>query len=311
MEGDCTVGPVIGAAVVTYNAPAATVASCLHSVLAGGGIDACVLVDTGGRCELPADLVGRVELLQVSNRGYGAAANAGWRRLRELGADRIAVLNDDVVVRPGWTDGLNAALDGRVGVAQPVIVGAGDDVGRVSSLGVAFDPYGAGVDVGRGDQPPEPGDVVAIDAFTGGAFIATDAFLTALDGFDERWFLYYEDADLARRGRQAGWEYRLVTGSVVEHVGGVSTSTDVGRTRYLQERNRLWFAARHLPWPVLGRAVWMSVRRLRHPPYGVHARALSAGVAGMPRRLVERRRAGAVSRGRVGRHDPTRRAPVG
>lgn len=304
-------GPVIGAAVVTYNAPAATVQACLRSVLAGGGVEVCVLVDTGGRCELPADLAGAVELLRVRNHGYGAAVNAGWRRLRDLGADRIAVLNDDVVVRPRWTDGLVAALDGRVGVAQPVIVGGEDDAGRVSSLGVEFDPYGAGVDVGRGDAPPQPGAVVPIEAFTGGAFVASDAFLAALDGFDERWFLYYEDADLACRGRQAGWEYRLVTGSVVEHLGGVSTSTDAGRTRYLQERNRLWFAARHLPWPVLGRAMWMSVRRLRHPPYGVHARALLAGVAGMPRRLVERRRADVVSRGRGGRRGPTRRAPVG
>jgi N-acetylglucosaminyl-diphospho-decaprenol L-rhamnosyltransferase len=182
-------------------------------------------------------------------------------------------------------------LVGRIGVVQPVIVGSGPDASRVSSLGVEFDRYGAGVDLGRDGPPPAPGDVVPIDVFTGGAFVATGAFLESTGGFDERWFLYYEDADLACRGHTLGWEYRLVTAAVVEHAGGVSTSSDVARTRYLQERNRLLFAARHLAAPVLGRAIWMSLRRLRHPPRGAHARALAVGLALMPMRFVERRRA--------------------
>jgi GT2 family glycosyltransferase len=197
-------------------------------------------------------------------------------------------------------------------VAQPVIVGSAAEGGRVSSLGVEFDRYGAGVDLGRDGTPPEPGASVPLDVFTGGAFVASVEFLEATGGFDERWFLYYEDADLALRGRELGWEYRLVTGSAVEHVGGVSTSTDGARTRYLQERNRLRFAARHLPLDVVGRALWLSVRRLRYPPRGVHVRALAAGVAGMPVGFVERRRARRrVSGGPAGRSAPTRRAAGG
>lgn len=282
-------GPVTGAVVVTYNAPAAILSACLRSVLAGGGVDACVVVDTGGRAVLPPDLATRVELLPVANRGYGAAVDAGRRRLHELGADTIAVLNDDVVVRAGWLDPILPVLTGRVGVVQPVIVDPAD-LARVTSLGVEFDRYGAGIDVGRGDLLPAPGSIAPLAVFTGGAFVATSEFLDDTGGFDDRWFLYYEDADLACRGRELGWEYRLATSSVVEHIGGVSTSSDPSRTRYLQERNRLWFAARHLGPTVFARAVWLSVRRLRHRPVGVHARALLAGVAGAPSRFAERRR---------------------
>lgn len=282
-------GPVIGAVVVTYSAPPATVATCLRSLLAAGSVDACVLVDTGGAAALPPDLAERVEVRRVPNRGYGAAVDTGWRRLRDLGADTVAVLNDDVVVRPGWLAAAVAELGGRVGVVQPVLVDAGGH--RVSSLGVEFDRYGAGVDIGRGEVPPAPGGVVPLDVFTGGAFVASVEFLAATDGFDARWFLYYEDADLALRGRALGWGYRLVTASVVAHTGGLSTSTDAARTRYLQERNRIRFAARHLPLRVLGGALWLSVRRLRHPPRSVHARALAAGLAGVPRAWAERRRA--------------------
>ena len=304
-------GSVIGAVVVTYNAPTATVVACLRSVLAAGGVDACVLVGTGGQVELPPDLVDRVDLLTVPNHGYGAAVNAGWRHVRGRGVDRVAILNDDVVVRPGWIEGLVDAVEGSVAVAQPVIVESGDDADRVSSLGVTFDPFGAGVDVGRGGPPPNPGDVVPLDVFTGGAFVAAGAFLDAANGFDQRWFLYYEDADLACRGRELGWEYRLVSGSVVEHIGGVSTSVDGARTRYLQERNRLWFAARHLPPDVLVRAIWMSIRRLRHQPRRAHARALLAGLAGVPVRVIERWRARRVSDGHGGRRGPRRRGAAG
>jgi N-acetylglucosaminyl-diphospho-decaprenol L-rhamnosyltransferase len=297
MGGDCTVVPVIGAVVVTYNAPAATVTACLRSLREAGGVDRCVLVDTGGRADVPADLTDTVEVLAVPNRGYGAAANAGWRRLRELDADVIAILNDDVAVRPGWIEALVPALAGRVGVAQPVIVGSGPGSAGVSSLGVEFDRYGAGVDVGRGGPPPPPGRFVPLEVFTGGAFVVTAAFLEATGGFDERWFLYYEDADLAFRGRELGWEYRLATSAVVEHTGGVSTSADSDRTRYLQERNRLLFVARHLAAPVLGRAIWLSVRRLRYEPRRVHASALAAGIARMPVRLIERWRARRISDG--------------
>lgn len=281
--------PVIGAVVVTYNAPTETVATCLRALAETGGVERCVLVDTGGRAALPPGLAALVELVRVPNRGYGAAVNVGWRRLAAAGADAIAVLNDDVVVRPGWLDALQPALTGRIGVVQPVIVGSGADA-AVSSLGVEFDRHGAGVDVGRGGPVPPPGPARPISVFTGGAFVASTDFLDATRGFDERWFLYYEDADLACRGTELGWEYRLVPGAVVEHAGGVSTSLEPDRTRFLQERNRLLFAARHLPAGVLARAIWMSVRRLRHAPRRVHARALAAGLARMPRRVLERRR---------------------
>ncbi|HVM06426.1 MAG TPA: glycosyltransferase [Acidimicrobiales bacterium] len=43
-----------------------------------------------------------------------------------------------------------------------------------------------------------------------------------LGGFDERFWLYGEEADLCRRVRDAGWEVALVAGAVAEHVGGAS-----------------------------------------------------------------------------------------
>ena len=291
MSRDCTVAAVLTAVVVTYSATPGELARCLYALRAGGGVDHVLVYDTGGSAVLPQFQGGPpVELVRIENRGYGAAANAGFAHAEQLGADRIALLNDDVIVRPGWIPPLLAELehDTTVGAAQPQIVAVD---GTVLSLGVTRDGYGAGVDLGDGEGAPDDLAARSIEIFTGGAVLFRLGFLADTGGFDERWFLYYEDVDLALRGGARGWTFRLAPDSVVEHARGLSTSADPGRTRYLQERNRLWAAFRHGSGGMARRAVWLSVRRLRHKPRWVHARALVAGLAGAPRRLWERRRA--------------------
>lgn len=287
----CTVCGVIAAVVVTFSASAEMLDRCVASIRAGGDVDHVIVVDTGGGAN-PGDA--DVELVRVENRGYGAAANVGFDRARLAGADLVALLNDDVVVRPGWAALLATELtisSARVGAAQPMLVTGGPGPTRVNSLGVRIGGDGAGVDIGDGDELPEQPIVRDLELFTGGAVLFRLDFLDALGGFDERYFVYYEDVDLARRGAELGWTYRLVSASVVEHLGGVSTAADPDRTLLLQERNRLWAAFRFADAATVAGAVWLSVRRLRHRPLRVHATALVSGAAGAPVRLAERVRA--------------------
>ena len=245
-----------------------------------GGVDRIFVVDNGGKASVPGP---DVELLRVPNRGYGAAANEGFRRAFALGASAIALLNDDVTVRPGWAGPLASALERRgVGAAQPKLLIAGSNPPLVNSLGVAIGRDGAGTDIGDGTLDVVVGSPSELDRFTGGAVMFAPDFLRETGGFDERFFLYYEDVDLGARGRALGWSYELVPSSVVEHERSATTAADSNRTRYWQERNRLWHAFRHCDTATQARAVWLSVRRLRHEPRGLHAKALAAGVAGAP-----------------------------
>jgi GT2 family glycosyltransferase len=257
-----------------------TLAACIESICRAGGVERILVVDNGGRAEVSGD---DVELIRVPNRGYGAAANEGFRRAFALGASAIALLNDDIAVRTGWSEPLQSALThARVGAAQPKLLIAGSDPARINSLGVAIGRDGAGTDIGDGTLDVVVGAPSEIKRFTGGAVMFAPEFLRETGGFDERFFLYYEDADLAERGAALGWTYRLVPTSVVEHERSVTTATDADRTRYFQERNRLWHAFRHCDAGTQARAVVLSMRRLRHQPRGVHAKALAAGLAGAP-----------------------------
>ena len=317
----CTVRRVFAAVVVTYSAPAEVLDRCLRSIVDEGGVDRIVVVDTGGAATVAADLAAAVELTAMENRGYGAAANRGFALVAD--ADLVALLNDDVVVHPGWREPLVAAFDAsdRVGAAQPALVAVDHSI--VTSLGVRLDRAGAGSDIGDGAPLPADRSTRDLGIFNAGTVVFRRAFLADTGGFDERFFLYYEDVDLALRGRRRGWEYRLAPESIVEHRRGTSTGADTAGTRYYQERNRLWTAFRFGSTIMAARAVWLSVRRLRHAPRRVHRRALAAGVGGAPRIVVERlsarlarptaisRRPAAVT-GRVpAGHAPTRPGPDG
>lgn len=279
---------MLAAVVVTFRPPPGVLAAAVRSVLDGGGVERVIVVDNGGQAPSAlGELAQRVTLVTPSsNGGFGAGANAGIRAAIDGGATAVAVLNDDVRVEPGWAEPLldELASDLSLGAVQPKLLVDGSDPVVVNSVGVTLDRACAGHDIGYGepDGPPfdEPRDIAI---FTGGAVVLRDEFIVDVGPFDERWFLYYEDVDLALRGARQGWRYRCVPASVVWHAGSATTAGLGDRTRYLQERNRLRLAARHGTLSQMARAAWLSIRRLRHAPHRVHARALAAGVAGWPR----------------------------
>ena len=262
--------------------------ACIASVLASGDADRVIVVDNGGSAAV-GDAV--VLVRAPRNLGFGGGANLGFERAAELGATTVALLNDDIEVEPGWLARVRAALDGdpKLGAVQPKLLVAGSDPPRINSLGVTIGGDGAGMDVGYGEPDgPQFADDRSIESFTGGAVVFRSQFLEETRGFDDSYFLYYEDVDLARRGAELGWTYRCVPSSVVWHRVSASTSQLGGRARYLQERNRLRFAFRFGDRAMMRRAVWLSIRRLRWNPRGIHLKALIAGIWRAPAALRAR-----------------------
>jgi len=287
----------VGVVIITHAGAGEMLRRCVASVAAGGGADMVVVVDNSGtdfddEAHGPdIDCVMRVE-----NLGFGAAANAGFRKVIERFGPgcAMALLNDDVTVTPGWLGPLTSAIasDEHIGGVQPKMLVADTEPRLVNSLGVKIDGAGAGSDIGY-LEPDGPAWSTAgpIKIFTGGAVLLRATFIEDLDGFDERYFLYYEDVDLALRGRERGWTFWCAPASVVHHVGGASVASLGDDVRRLQDRNRLWTAFRFGSMRGIYAAVWLSIRRLRHHPRRAHRRALAAGLRGAPRRLLERWRA--------------------
>jgi N-acetylglucosaminyl-diphospho-decaprenol L-rhamnosyltransferase len=164
-----------------------------------------VVVDNGSEDDSVAMLRERfpaVELIALEeNIGFGRALNLA---VREVPGDPVIFLNNDVECEPGFLDALLEALDENVSAVAGVLVQR-DAPELIDSAGVmveddtlmAFDYlHGEGVD--RLEAAPAP-----LGPTGGAALFRRDAF-TAVGGFDERIFVYYEDVDLALRMRLAG-----------------------------------------------------------------------------------------------------------
>lgn len=213
-----------------------------------------VVVDNGstdGSVDRWAERHPGVRLIETGvNLGFAGGMNRG---LADRGAlDAVALVNSDAFVEPGWLAPLAAALDAdpRVGAACPKILFAEPDPeGRpvINNVGNELGPtcelhdrgYGE-VDTGQYDAD---GDVWG---WCGAAVLLSSRYLDEVGAFDERLFMYAEDADLAWRGARRGWRYRYVPASVVRHLHRASSGGE--RTPlldHLNRRNRLVVVTRH------------------------------------------------------------------
>jgi GT2 family glycosyltransferase len=87
-----------------------------------------------------------------------------------------------------------------------------------------------------------------VDWLSGACVLARREALAAEGGFDERYFLYWEDADLCRRLRTRGYEVRYVpAASAVHRVGHSSRTARAPSVRAFHESAYLYYATHVAP----------------------------------------------------------------
>jgi GT2 family glycosyltransferase len=249
----------VRAVVVDFNGGELT-HRCVASLLAtrwDGALEV-VVVDNGSDPPFAARSPG-VEVRRSSwNRGFAGGSNLGIGDLHDV--DAVAFVNNDVVAPPEWLSPLVDALDAdpSLGAASPKMRLIGSNV--INNAGGALRDDWYGYDIGLGEDDAGQYDAPRDVAFwSGGAALVRAEYLRECDGFDERLFLYYEDVDLGLRGRKAGWRFRYVPASVVEHEHSATAVTGSDLTEFYKERNRLLVIARHAPWWLV---VWLPIRFL-------------------------------------------------
>ena len=191
----------------------------------------------------------QLQLLELeSNYGFTGACNRGFR---ECQGRLIAVLNNDAAPEPGWLASLVAAADSsaRVGMVASRVLSIREP-GTVDSLGLL--PARNGLVYLRGlGQPDRPdAELPATEEVFGPSGVAAlyrREMLDQIGFFAENYFAYYEDADLAFRGRWAGWTCLLAHRARVLHRhSATADAMDLPKTYYLH-RNRLWTIWRNWP----------------------------------------------------------------
>jgi GT2 family glycosyltransferase len=136
-----------------------------------------------------------------------------------------------------------------------------DRPGHVNSAGLRIAISGAAVDNGF-DRPIADVELQERDiaGVSGVSMAVSREWFEAVGGFDERFVMYFEDADLCVRAWVGGQRVRFIPNAVVLHAfGGTSGDRYVALRNYYGSRNRLLLAAKSFGVAHLVAAVVLSV----------------------------------------------------
>ena len=231
-----------------------TTLACLAS-LDRAGVDAAtiVVVDNGSG----DDVVERVRaahptvtlLPQAENLGFARAVNIGAQHAIAHGAAAVFVLNNDAQVLPGALQHLADLLasEPRVGLVTAKIF-LTERPDHLWAVGGTFTGRRV-VEIGAGERDVGAYDNVRLDFAYGCALAVRAETFQQVRGFDERFFLYYEDIDLCLRARDAGWRIAIAPMAHVLHEGSKSTHDEPETKVYHHARSRILFFQRHTHGP--------------------------------------------------------------
>lgn len=233
---------MLDAIIVSFNSGQSLV-GCCKSLLRQSAV-ACIRVadNTPGGADaelLAASGLGErvVVVANGENRGFGPAVNSV---LTQVQTAYVAIVNPDGFVDDGALDRLVQALERE---PDAVLAGARllghDGLEQRGSrrreptprrlIGNTFVRvlrlrrwYRLGFEM---NDAPLPDGPTFVDAVSGACMVARTAALRAIGGFDERFFLHFEDLDLCKRLREAGGKILFIPDVAFCHEGGGSSAS--------------------------------------------------------------------------------------
>ncbi|HVF77397.1 MAG TPA: glycosyltransferase [Solirubrobacteraceae bacterium] len=201
-------GPTLAAALESFGAGWRARAIVVDNRASGAGID--------GVCDRFPDVA---VIRMGANRGFAAAVNAGIHAARQRGDEVVLLVNDDVLVDASSLDVLAQALQSepQIASAAGVLMQAGSEL--IDTAGLRCDPAIGTEDVARHRRLSELSEQPAPLGPSGGLGAYRLAALAEVGDFDEGFFAYYEDADVALRLALNGWRCVLAPDAVGQHRG--------------------------------------------------------------------------------------------
>lgn len=199
------------------------------------------------------------------NLGFAGGTNAGIRR---AAGEYLLTLNNDTILDPRFLEEIQQPLrdNPRVGICGSKMLLPD---GRINSTAICISRSGAAWDRGMDEQDTGQYDTPEeIFGACAGAALYRRSMLDEIGLFDEDFFLFLEDVDLALRARLAGWTCRYVPTARVVHVRGGTSGTDSDMAVYYGNRNLLWYVLKDFPAPMLLSSLpWIVGRNCAEIPF--------------------------------------------
>lgn len=230
--------------------------TCIDSL--NSALVAKVIVVDNGSTDRSADLVvglPKVKLVDAKvNLGFGRACNQGANHSQ---SDYLLFLNPDAAV---YTDTIGKAIEymeaasnNSVGICGAKLVDKSGNVSRscarfptltrliAKSLGIdrIFPSLGCRMGEWPHDRTRE------VDQVIGAFFLVRRDLFEKLGGFDEQFFVYFEEVDFSHRAQQIGWRSVYLADVQAFHAGGGTSDQVKAKRLFYSLRSRLLYAHKH------------------------------------------------------------------
>ncbi|WP_298498887.1 glycosyltransferase family 2 protein [uncultured Methanobrevibacter sp.] len=182
------------------------------------------------------------------NLGFAPAVNQGISKAKY---DYIFSLNNDTEIKKG-------------SIAHMVsLISGGDDIFSVQAkmlqyknkrliddVGDEYNLLGWTKKTGENHDSEEYSEVREIFSSCAGAALYRKSVLEELGGFDDNFFAYMEDVDLALRSKINGYRNLLCPQAIVYHIGSATSGSRYNEFKVkLAARNNVWVVYKNIPIP--------------------------------------------------------------
>ncbi len=181
-------------------------------------------------------------LISPKNFGFGSAANIG---ANEAIFDILFFLNPDTEIINGKICCLLEEFENNpeIGIIGPRLIDRngntecwflGKEPTLLKTIGNNFGFF-SHKKILKNNKKTE------VDWISGAAFFVRKDIFKKLAGFDEKFFLYFEDVDFCRRTKQSRWKVLYFPEFIVRHLGGKSFSSQCVQKKHFYRSQKRYF----------------------------------------------------------------------
>lgn len=230
--------------IVTYNS-SKYIKKCLNSLMDNLPGDSEVIVVDNGSKDDTRKIVkdfGNVKLVESENVGFGKGVNLGIKN--SIGEYLFLLNPDTVLTKNSIKDILEFANNKKFGIIVPQLIESTgitqESVTNFPTIWNAIKEFYLGIKSSYSQYAPKNEGVVEVECVYGAAMLINKSIFVKVGGFDERYFMYFEDLDLCRKIKKLGLKiYYLPFVKVYHEVGGSIENNSISQ-KWLNDSAKIY-----------------------------------------------------------------------
>lgn len=239
--------PKIAVITVNYNNAKDTI-NCIRSFakIDTDKVDLSFFVVDNGSAEVASRVIHKklpnAQIIQSSkNLGFAAGNNLAIRQALQGRVDYVLLINNDAEVVD--SDFFKVMLKAKGDIVSPIITYRHEGVESYDYGGVVDNLFGRNYHFSSTDKFSKTSKP---DYFSGACLLINAKVFDHIGLFDEKYFLYYEDADLCLRATKAGYKLAQANTRVLHQLSVSTNKLGKGKLKILAN-SHLIFCTKHLP----------------------------------------------------------------